>query len=60
MPFSISSAPEVFHRKMDEIVEGLQGVVVVYAFVVVGFGSTQEKASKSHDIHLKAFLKRVE
>ena len=61
MPFGISSAPEVFQRRMHEIVEGLQGVeVVADDFVVVGFGSTPEEASRSHDMHLKAFLKRCE
>ena len=61
MPFGISSAPEVFQRKMHEMIEGLEGVeVVADDFVVVGFGSTQDEASKSHDIHLEAFLKRCE
>ena len=61
MPFSISSAPEVFQRKMHEMIEGLEGVeVVADDFVVVGFGSTQDEASKSHDAHLEAFLKRCE
>ena len=29
MPFGISSAPEVFQRKMHELIEGLKGVEVV-------------------------------
>ena len=28
--------------------------------VVVGFGESQEEASKNHDVHLEAFLKRCE
>ena len=39
MPFGISSAPEVFQRRMHEVIEGLQGVeVVADDLVVVGFG----------------------
>ena len=29
MPFGISSAPEVFQRRMHELIEGLQGVEVI-------------------------------
>ena len=33
MPFGISSAPEVFQKKMYELIEGLQGIeVVAYHF----------------------------
>ena len=38
MPFGISSAPEVWQRKMHEAIEGLQGVeVIVDDFLVCGF-----------------------
>ena len=37
MPFGIRSGPEVFHRKMHELIEGLRGVeVIADDFVVVG------------------------
>ena len=46
MPFGISSAPEVFQRRMCETVEGLRGVeVVADDLVVVGFGDTDEEAA---------------
>ena len=46
MPFSICSAPEVFQRRMHELIEGLQGAeVVADDFVVVGFGASQEEAT---------------
>ncbi len=46
MPFGISSAPEVFQRRMHEVIEGLQGVeVVADDFVTVGFGDTEEEAT---------------
>ena len=44
MPFGISSAPEVFQRRMHELAEDLEGVeVVADDFVVVGFGESQEQ-----------------
>ena len=40
MPFGISSAPEVFRRKMHEFSEGLTGIeVVADDFLAVGRGS---------------------
>ena len=55
MPFGISSAPEVFQRRMHELIEGLSGTeVVADDFIVAGFGDTLEKAI--HD--LVAFLQR--
>ena len=57
MPFGISSAPEVFQRRMHELIEGLQGIeVVADDFVAVGFGDTLEQANHDHDNHLEAFL----
>ena len=39
MPFGISSAPEVFQRRIHELIEGLHGVkVVADDFVAIGFG----------------------
>ena len=61
MPFGISSAPEVFQRRMHEVAEGLNGVeVVADDFVVVGFGDTVEEATIDHDQNLQAFLQRCE
>ena len=46
MPFSISSAPEVFQRKMHELIEGMTGVeVVADDFIAVGYGETFEEAT---------------
>ena len=60
MPFGICSAPEVFQRRMHEVIEGLQGVeVVADDFVVVGFGNAEE-ATQDHDRSLRAFLQRCE
>ena len=59
MPFGICSAPEVFQRRIHELIEGLQGVeVVADDFVVVGCGDTLQDAVNDHDQHLRAFLQR--
>ena len=59
MPFGISSAPEVFQRRMHEVIEGLKGVeVVADDFVVVGFGTSIDEATRNHDCNLEAFLDR--
>lgn len=46
MPFGISSAPELFQRKMHKLIEGLVGVeVVADNFIAVGYGNTFEEAT---------------
>ena len=59
LPFGISSAPEVFQRKMHELVEGLSGIeVVADDFIVVGCGNTIEESNRDHDKNLVKFLER--
>ena len=59
MPFGICSAPEIFQRKMHEIIEGLQGVeVVADDFLAVGRGESIEEANRDHDKNLDALLQR--
>ena len=61
LPFGICSAPEVFQRRMHEVVEGLVGVEeVADDFLVVGYGDTIEQATKNHDENLVAFLRRCD
>ena len=61
MPFGISSAPEVFQKRMHQLIEGLEGVeVVADDFMVYGCGQTQEEAIEDHDKKLHAFLQRCE
>ena len=61
MPFGIKSAPEVFQRKMHEVIEGLVQVeVVADDFVVVGRSINLEEATRDHDQKLIAFLQRCE
>ena len=61
MPFGICSAPEVFQRRMHELIEGLQGVeVIADDLVVVGFGHIHLEAVHDHDQSLMTFLQRCE
>ena len=57
----ISSAPEVFQKKMHELIEGLRGIeVVADDFVVVGYDNTVDEANVDHDKRLHSFLQRCE
>ena len=59
MPFRICLVPEVFRRRMHELIEGLSGVeVVADDFVVVGRGETADDAVQDHDTNLEALLQR--
>ena len=61
MPFGISSAPEVFQKRMHQLIEGLEGIeVVADDFMVYGCGQTQEEAIEDHDRKLQTFLQRCE
>uniref|UniRef100_A0A3Q1EK56 Gypsy retrotransposon integrase-like protein 1 n=1 Tax=Acanthochromis polyacanthus TaxID=80966 RepID=A0A3Q1EK56_9TELE len=54
LPFGISSAPEIFHRAMEQVIEGLEGVRV-YVDDLVCWGSSQEE----HDTRLVKTLQRI-
>ena len=59
--FGICSAPEIFQRRMHQLIEGLQGVeVIADDFVAVGRGETLEDAICDHDRNLGALLDRCE
>ena len=61
MPLGISSAPEIFQRKMHELAQGSAGIeVVADDLLVVGFGDSYEEAARDDDKNLRTFLKRCE
>ena len=61
MPFGISSAPDVYQRKMHEFAGGLTGTeVVADDFLIVGYGESYKEAMADHDKNLLAFLSRCE
>ena len=53
-PFGLSSAPELFQRRMNKLLEGLEGVVCLIDDVLVHAADEQQ-----HDIRLKAVLDRM-
>lgn len=55
LPFGISSALEVFHRAMEHIIEGIEGVRV-YVDDIVLWGSTLEQ----HNARLTQVLQRIQ
>ena len=60
IPFGISSTPEVWQQRMNQIVVGLQSVeVIADNFLVCGIGNTIEEALANYDLNLRAFLNRA-
>ena len=55
LPFGISSAPELFQRRMSAILEGLDGVLCQMDDVLI-FGTTKEE----HDFQMATALKRIQ
>ena len=53
MPFGIKTAPEHYQKKMNEILEGLNGQVCIIDDILI-HGKTQ----KEHDTSLRAVLKK--
>ena len=54
LPFGFTSAPEVFQRRMSEILQGLDGVVCLIDDILV-YGKNQEE----HDTHLTAAMEQI-
>ena len=60
MPFGINSAPEIWQRTKNQLVEGLTGTEVIHDdFLIVGCGTTDKEAEIDHDKNLRAFLDRA-
>ena len=59
LPFGISSAREVFQRRMHQLIEGLSGIeFLADDFIVIGCGNTVAEANSDHDRTLISFLER--
>ena len=59
MPFGISPAPEYFQRKLDQNLEGLNGVYkIADDILITDRGSTMKEAVKDHDATLLKLLDR--
>ena len=60
MPFGIKSASEEFQRRMNDALEGLEGVkVIIDDILVIGCGDTDDEAIKDHDKKLIALMERI-
>ena len=59
MPFGISPAGEIFQRRLDQAIEGLNGVkTVADDLLIIGNGESVADAVKDHDVKLEALLRR--
>ena len=59
LPFGLNVSAEIFQRRLDHALEGLEGVMNVADDVfIIGQGSTYQDAVKHHDQNLRALLSR--
>lgn len=60
LPFGISSAPEIFQTKLQEIIQGLDGVeCLADDLLVYGRGRTFREALENHNRNLENLLARL-
>lgn len=57
MPFGFRSAKDKFQRKIDEIIEGLQGIATLLDDILV-YGKTRAKHDANLPIVLEAILRK--
>ena len=59
LPFGVSLAPEEFQRRMNEVVDGPDGVKAVHDDALIfGCGDNDAEAIEDHDRKLKLFFER--
>ncbi|KAK2564593.1 Retrovirus-related Pol polyprotein from transposon 17.6 [Acropora cervicornis] len=59
MPFGISPALEQFQRRLEQALEGLEGVKPIFDDILIfGVGETQTEALAYHDAKLRALFER--
>ena len=59
-PFGISSAPEEYQRRQQEVLEGLEGIdVIADDIICFGSGDTVAEAELDHDRNIEALLQRA-
>ena len=59
MPFGISPAPEEFQRRLDNALQGLDGVMPIFDDILIfGAGDTETEAMADHDAKLRALMQR--
>ena len=59
MPFGVSPVPEIFQEKLDQVIEGLEGVFAVFDdILIIGEGDTLAEAETVHDVRFAKLMKR--
>ena len=58
MPFGIAPAPQEFQRRLNQALEGLDGVRTIADDIVYGVGDTENDAVVGHDRKFLALLER--
>ena len=61
LPFGLSSSPEVFQKRMHEVIEELHGCeLIADDFLVVEYNENMEMGIQDHGRNLRAFLDRCD
>ena len=59
LPFGLSVSPEIFQKRVNQTLEGLEGVLnIADDILVYGVGDTAEQANADHDRKLEMLLQR--
>ena len=59
LPFGLSVSPEIFQKRLNQAIEGLDGVLnIADDILIYGVGDTEETANADHDAKLQALLER--
>lgn len=59
LPFGLAPSPELFQAKLDQCLEGLEGIHTIADDVLItGQGDTLEEAYRDHDDNMHKFLQR--
>ena len=59
LPFGLSVSPEIFQKRVNQTLEGLEGVLnIADDILIYGVGDSQVQANADHDKKLEALLQR--
>ena len=61
LPFGLSVSPEIFQKRLNQAIEGLEGVLnIADDILIYGVGETEAIAIADHDRKLRALLERCQ
>ena len=59
IPFGLSVSPEIFQKRVNQTLEGLEGVLnIADDIIIYGVGDSAEQVNADHDKKLEALLQR--